>query len=92
LWVGGQQFWLSPARAGQKVTLWIDTTTVHLSIGGWRIKTVPSRLTEVDLARLRQADARRQARHPPGPPPVSWPPAGVWKWTGWSTPSAGSPF
>ena len=30
---------------------------MHLSIGGWRIKTVPSRLTEVDLARLRRADA-----------------------------------
>jgi hypothetical protein len=65
MWVGGQQFWLSPARAGQKVTLWIDTTTCHLSIGGWRIKTVPSRLTEVDLARLRHADAR-----PAGPPPA----------------------
>jgi hypothetical protein len=65
LWVGGQQFWLSPARAGQKVTLWIDAITCHLSIGGWRIKTVPSRLTEVDLARLRRTDAR-----PAGPPPA----------------------
>ncbi len=65
LWVGGQQFWLSPARAGQTVTLWIDTTTCHLSIGGWRIKTVPSRLSEVDLARLRRADGR-----PAGPPPA----------------------
>jgi transposase InsO family protein len=65
MWVGGQQFWLSPARAGQTVTLWIDTTTCHLSIGGWRIKTVPSRLSEVDLTRLRQADAR-----PAGPPPA----------------------
>jgi len=65
LWVGGQQFWLSPARAGQQVTLWIDTTTCHLSIGGWRIKTVPSRLSEADLARLRRADAR-----PAGPPPA----------------------
>ena len=63
--VGGQQFWLSPARAGQTVTLWMDTTTCHLSIGGWRIKTVPSRLTEVDLARLRHAGAR-----PAGPPPA----------------------
>jgi hypothetical protein len=60
-----QQFWLGPARAGQKVALWMDTTTVHLSIGGWRIKTVPARLTEVDLARLRRADAR-----PAGPPPA----------------------
>jgi hypothetical protein len=65
MWAGGQQFWLSPARAGQMVTLWMDTATCHLSIGGWRIKTVPSRLSEVDLARLRQADAR-----PAGPPPA----------------------
>ncbi len=65
MWVGGQQFWLSPARAGQTVTLWMDTTSVHLSAGGWRVKTVPSRLTEVDLARLRHADAR-----PAGPPPA----------------------
>jgi hypothetical protein len=65
LWAGGQQFWLSPARAGQTVTLWIDTTSCHLSIGGWRIKTVPSRLSEVDLARLRRADGR-----PAGPPPA----------------------
>ena len=62
--IGPQQSWLGTARAGQTVTLWIDTTTVHLSIGGWRVKTVPSRLTEVDLARLRRAGAR-----PAGPPP-----------------------
>jgi hypothetical protein len=38
---------------------------VHLSVGGWRIKTVPSRLSAVDIARLRQAGAR-----PAGPPPA----------------------
>jgi transposase InsO family protein len=63
--VGPQQFWLGPARAGQQVTFWIDAVTVHLSIGGWRIKTVPSRLSEVDLARLRRTGAR-----PAGPPPA----------------------
>jgi len=62
--IGPQQFWLGTARAGQTVTLWMDTTTVHLSIGGWLVKTVPSRLSEVDLARLRRAGAR-----PAGPPP-----------------------
>jgi hypothetical protein len=71
LWVGGQQFWLSPARAGQTVTLWMDTTSVHLSIAGWRVKTVPSRLTEVDLARLRTADARPAGPPPAGPSPGS---------------------
>ncbi len=39
--VGPQQFWLGTSRTGQQVRFWIDTTTVHLSIGGWRIKTVP---------------------------------------------------
>ena len=34
LQVAGQQFWLGPHRAGQPVTLWIDTTTVHLSVDG----------------------------------------------------------
>jgi transposase InsO family protein len=63
--VGPQQFWLGTSRTGQQVTFWIDTTTVHLSIAGWRIKTVPSRLTAVDLARLRSAGAR-----PAGPPPA----------------------
>jgi len=63
--VGPQQFWLGTARAGQQVRFWIDTATVHLSIGGWRIKTVPSRLSAADLARLRRAGAR-----PAGPPPA----------------------
>ncbi len=63
--IGPQQFWLGTARTGQQVTFWIDTTPVHLSIAGWRIKTVPSRLTAVDLARLRGSGAR-----PAGPPPA----------------------
>lgn len=62
--VGPQQFWLGISRTGQQVTFWIDTTTVHMSIAGWRIKTVPSRLA-VDLARLRNSGAR-----PAGPPPA----------------------
>jgi hypothetical protein len=56
---------LGTSRTGQQVTFWIDTATAHLSIAGWRIKTVPPRLTPVDLARLRQAGAR-----PAGPPPA----------------------
>jgi transposase InsO family protein len=63
--VGPQQFWLGTGRVGRQVRFWIDTTTVHLSTGGWRIKTVPSRLSAVDLARLRQNGAR-----PAGPPPA----------------------
>jgi transposase InsO family protein len=63
--IGPQQIWLGTRRAGELVRFWIDTTTVHLSIDGWRIKTVPSRLSVVDIARLRQAGAR-----PAGPPPA----------------------
>jgi hypothetical protein len=67
--IGPQQFWLGPARTGQQVRFWIDTTTVHLSIGGWRIKTVPSRLSAVDIALLRQAGARPAGSPPAGPAP-----------------------
>jgi transposase InsO family protein len=69
LGVCGQQFWLGPQRAGRTLTLWIDTTTVHLSIDGQHLKTLPSRLTSIDLARLRAQGAR-----PAGPPPArpSW--------------------
>jgi transposase InsO family protein len=65
LQVAGQQFWLGPHRAGQPVTLWIDTTTVHVAVAGQHLKTVPSRLSTVDLARLRADGAR-----PAGPPPA----------------------
>jgi transposase InsO family protein len=62
-----QQFWLGPDRAGQRVAFWIDTTTVHLSIDGVRVKTLPSRYTTVHLARLR-AEGARPAGPPPAPP------------------------
>jgi hypothetical protein len=66
LGVCGQQFWLGEALAGSLVTLWIDTASVHLSIEGRRLKTVASRITTTDLARLRAGGAR-----PAGPPPVA---------------------
>ena len=89
--VGPQQFWLGTTRAGQTVTFWIDTTTVRLSIGGWRVKTVPSRLTEIDLMRLRCARARPAGPRRRGHSLVPWRPAGAWSWTGWSTPPGSSP-
>jgi hypothetical protein len=67
LMVRPQQYWLGPARAGQTVSLWIDTTTVHVSIDGVRIKTLPSRYSVIDLARLRRTGAR-SAGPPPAPP------------------------
>jgi hypothetical protein len=70
LGVCGQQFWLGPQRAGRTLTLRIDTTTVHLSLDGQHLKTLPSRLTSIDLARLRAQGAR-----PAGPPPTVLGPA-----------------
>lgn len=71
--VSGQQFWLGPQRAGSKLTLWINTQVVHLSIDGRRLKTLPSRLSANDLEKLRADGAR-----PAGPPPTALPmtPAG----------------
>jgi transposase InsO family protein len=65
LGIAGQQFWLGPQHAGRVVTLWIDTTTVHLALDGQHLKTLPSRLTSLDLDRLRHRGAR-----PAGPPPA----------------------
>jgi hypothetical protein len=63
----GQQFWLGPMRAGQVLSMWIDTKSVHLSFDGRRLKSLPSRLSANDLARLR-ADGARRAGPPPAPP------------------------
>ncbi len=40
-----QQLWLGPPLAGRTVSLWIDTKTVHVSLDGRRLKTLPSRLS-----------------------------------------------
>jgi hypothetical protein len=64
LGICGQQFWLGTHRAGRTVTLWIDTTTVHLSIDGVYLKTLPSRMTTTHLTRLR-ADGAPSAGAPP---------------------------
>lgn len=47
-----QQFWLGPARVGQRVRFWIDCDMIHLSVGGTRVKTVRSHLSVTDLAIL----------------------------------------
>jgi transposase InsO family protein len=66
LTVCGQQFWLGPDRAGQPITLWADTTVVHLLVNGARLKTVRSRLTVGHLRQL-LADGGRPAAPPPIP-------------------------
>ncbi len=65
--VGWQQFWFGPRLTGQRLTLWMDSTTVHISLDGVRVKTVPSRLNTADLARLRRQDGTRPAGPPPAP-------------------------
>ncbi|MEJ3745496.1 integrase core domain-containing protein [Actinomycetes bacterium KLBMP 9797] len=65
LTVGGQQFWLGPNRAGTTITLWADTTVVHLLVSDVRLKTVPSGLTTTQLRQLLADDGR-----PAGLPPV----------------------
>jgi transposase InsO family protein len=61
----GQQFWLGTAYAGQEVILWADTTIVHLTRDGVRLKSVPSRFTPAHLQRL-----LAEGGHPAGPPPI----------------------
>jgi hypothetical protein len=68
MWVAGRQFWLGPARAGIMVRVWADTQLIHLSAGGARIKTLRSRLSVADLAKLAATGAI-----PAGPAPL--PPA-----------------
>jgi transposase InsO family protein len=64
--VGRQQFWFGPHRAGEVISLWIDSTTVHLSSNGRHLKTVPSRLSDAAVTRLLRSGAR-----PAGPPPAT---------------------
>jgi hypothetical protein len=65
LGVAGHQFWFGPQLGGMTVTLWMDTTVVHIIRDGVRVKTVPSRFTVAQLRRL-LADGGRIG----GPPPA----------------------
>jgi Integrase core domain len=65
LWIGGQQIWLGPALAGRQVTIWADETVLHVLLDGTRLKTLPSRLGVIELARLAADGAR-----PAGPSPL----------------------
>jgi len=62
----GQQFWLGPQLGGVPITLWMDTTVVHILRDQVRLKTVPSRLTPAHLRQL-LADGGKVA----GPPPLT---------------------
>jgi hypothetical protein len=65
--VAQQQIWLGPASAGLPVVVWVDTERLHvLGVDGGRIKTTASRLSQRDLARLRN-EGGRPARPSPLP-------------------------
>ena len=55
---------------GRTVRIWAGTRQVHVLAGGYRVKTLPSRLDTADLARLAASGAS-----PAGPPPLP-PPEG----------------
>ncbi len=69
--VAGQQFWFGPHLGGVTVTLWANSTVVHLIRDGHRIKTVPSRLGAAELRQLLATGGRSA-----GPPPVATEPGG----------------
>jgi hypothetical protein len=66
----GRQIWLGRARAGQQVTVWTSTTTLHVFADEQLIKTQPVTLTQEDLVRLCAQGAR-----PGRPSPASAVPA-----------------
>ncbi|MEU5940093.1 hypothetical protein ABZ807_13045 [Micromonospora sp. NPDC047548] len=61
---------LGPTHAGRSITLWADTSIIHLLLDGVRLRTVPSRLT---LNHLRQLLA--DGGQPAGPSPIATGPA-----------------
>jgi hypothetical protein len=66
LTISGHQFWLGPMLAGQEVTVWADTTVVHLLRDGVRLKSVPSRFSLTQLQQLLASGGHRA-----GPPPIA---------------------
>jgi transposase InsO family protein len=62
--ISEQQLWLGPKLAGRSVGIWADTVSVHLSLDGQHLKTVPSRLSIHSLHRL-----VREGAVEAGPPP-----------------------
>jgi transposase InsO family protein len=64
--ISEQQIWIGPKWAGREVQFWADTVSVHVTMGGSHLKTVPSRLSTNSLHRLVAEGAVRA-----GPPPRS---------------------
>ena len=55
----------SGGNAPSRCTIWVDETTLHVLLDGTRLKTLPSRLGVIELARLAADGAC-----PAGPPPL----------------------
>ena len=64
--ISEQQIWIGPKWAGRAVQFWADTVSVHVSLDGEHLKTVPSRFSTNSLHRLLGEGAV-----PAGPPPRS---------------------
>lgn len=71
LWLAGQQLWLGPGFAGRPIGIWVDTTSMHLSVDGQHLKTVPSRLSALDLAKLAASGAQAAVNQPPARPALA---------------------
>jgi hypothetical protein len=64
--VGPHQFWVGPAHAGRRLGFRMDTTTVHLSLDGVHLKTVPSRQTK-EVPRTNGNGVRDRVGQEPSP-------------------------
>jgi transposase InsO family protein len=65
--ISEQQVWLGPKMVGQKIEIWADTVSVHISMEGQHLKTVPSRLSINSLHRLVREGATVAGPPPRGP-------------------------
>jgi transposase InsO family protein len=65
--ISEQQVWIGPRSAGQVIEVWADTVSVHVSIDGVHLKTVPSRLPIHSLHRLIGEGAVEAGPPPKGP-------------------------
>jgi len=65
--ISEQQIWIGPKCAGQVIDIWADTVSVHVSMEGSHLKTVPSRLSTNSLQRLVREGATEAGPPPRGP-------------------------
>jgi transposase InsO family protein len=65
--ISEQQIWIGPRSAGKAIEIWADTVSVHVSMEGEHLKTVPSRLSIHSLQRLVREGATEGGPPPRGP-------------------------